>query len=144
MTLCTVSGPADPAVSVVADIEAYWRRGVAATVLLGWHDRNPYAVSATFPGGVVWVFARDLLVEGLCAPAGLGDVHIAPSRDDYGWIEVGLSSPTGCTRFELPGPDVADFLFATTDVIPIGQEPLWLDLDTDIACLLHDSFEGED
>lgn len=43
---------------------------------------DPFAVSAVFTAGgtqVLWTFARELLRDGLYAPAGGGDVMVAPA-----------------------------------------------------------------
>ena len=51
---------------------------------LRYDTADPYAVHATFHTGaeetVEWVFARDLLAEGLHRPTGTGDVRVWPSR----------------------------------------------------------------
>ncbi|MEJ7743255.1 MAG: SsgA family sporulation/cell division regulator [Nocardioidaceae bacterium] len=60
----------------------------AATPLaaeLLYDKSDPYAVAACFRTGldlpVRWVFARDLLAEGLYEPTGDGDVHVWPCLD---------------------------------------------------------------
>src|ERR1044072_6700001 len=51
---------------------------------LRYDPADPYAVHATFHTGaeetVEWVFARDLLAEGLHRPTGTGDVRGWPAR----------------------------------------------------------------
>ena len=59
---------------------------------LRYETTDPYAVHATFHTGggetVDWVFARDLLSEGLLRPSGAGDVRVWPSRS----VAAGLPS----------------------------------------------------
>ena len=64
---------------------------------LRYDTADPYAVHATFHTGaeetVEWVFARDLLAEGLHRPTGTGDVRVWPvARKDF---------LTGLERLEL-------------------------------------------
>jgi hypothetical protein len=127
---------------VVAELLGYWPSGWSTPVLFGWRHSDPHAVTVEFTQvNVTWVLDRELLNEGLSAPVGIGDVHIAPANN-YGWIEIGLFSPDAATQFELPGPDVADFLHATTDVIPIGEELLWTSIDDAIEKLLSQDAGG--
>lgn len=65
---------------------------------LRYDTADPYAVHATFHTGaeetVEWVFARDLLAEGLHRPTGTGDVRVWPSRSHgQGVVCIALSSP---------------------------------------------------
>lgn len=67
---------------------------------LRYDTADPYAVHATFHTGaeetVEWVFARDLLAEGLHRPTGTGDVRVWPSRSQgQGVVCIALSSPEG-------------------------------------------------
>jgi hypothetical protein len=132
--------------AVVAEVGAYWPGfSATATVVLCWRPSDPHAVTMLFPRHrVTWVFARELLAEGLYIPVGCGDVRIAPVPDagDMGLIQVELSSPDGSTRFELNGDDVADFLTATSARIPIGEELLWASIDDALAALLSQDAGG--
>ena len=55
---------------------------VPVKVELSYSSRDPYAVQASFRTGhdstVDWVFARDLLADGLVDSAGTGDVRVQP------------------------------------------------------------------
>ena len=55
---------------------------VPVKVDLTYGSRDPFAVQASFRTGngtaVDWVFARDLLHDGLIAPSGTGDVRVRP------------------------------------------------------------------
>ncbi|MPZ60404.1 MAG: SsgA family sporulation/cell division regulator, partial [Propionibacteriales bacterium] len=74
--------------------------GASTTVQaeLSYNATDPLAVTALFRtkgSSVRWVFARDLLTEGVFAPAGDGDVHIWPCLDASGRavVIIELSSP---------------------------------------------------
>ena len=58
---------------------------VPVKVELTYDSRDPFAVQASFRTGqgtaVDWVFARDLLADGLMASSGTGDVRVQPTAD---------------------------------------------------------------
>ena len=67
---------------------------------------DPYAVTLVLTGPtepVVWVFGRDLLLDGLGEPTGDGDVHVWPSLDSYGRAVVllELCPPSGAALVQL-------------------------------------------
>lgn len=101
----------------------------------------PFTVALAFrvePGEwVEWEFSRDLLITGLHAPAGIGDVRIrpdlSPSDDDVLVIE--LESPDGYAAVEINKGDVKAFVDATLARVPLGYESDRLDIDAVIANL---------
>ncbi len=106
---------------------------VPVQVELRYDTRNPYAVVASFRAGragwVEWVFARDLLADGLLADAGDGDVRIRPAANDPEVVVVELNSPSGHAVFETPAQRLAEFLDSTYDVVLPGCETLWMNVD---------------
>jgi hypothetical protein len=114
-------------------------------VELRWVATDPYAVWVVFQtgrtdaGDVPWVLSRELLAEGLHAPAGIGDVHIHPDEAELFITVLELSSPSGYALFELDTVDLSEFLELTYDHVPLGAEELFIDLDFEIAML----WEGE-
>lgn len=108
---------------------------------LGYLAADPYAVSMTFltaAGDLTWTFARDLLLRGVSAPAGDGDVHVCPSLDVDGGavILVELSSPDGHLILQARTKDVTDFLERSQAVVPAGEEGAHLDVDALVDQLL--------
>ncbi len=107
---------------------------------LRYDTADPYAVHATFHTGaeetVEWVFARDLLADGLIADAGDGDVRIRPAADDPEVVVIELSSPSGHAMFEASAQELADFLDRTYDVVVPGNEHLWVDVDEALTHLI--------
>jgi hypothetical protein len=99
-------------------------------------------VSVTFQTGdtaVCWVFARDLLISGLSAPTGEGDVMIWPSAGADGrTICLSLSTPEGHALFEAPRWILEEFLAQSLETVPAGAESDRIDLDRLIAQLLAD------
>ena len=103
--------------------------------------RDPYAVHVTFQTGeeegVDWVFARDLLSEGLRAPAGEGDVRVWPGRSGtQAVVYIALSSPEGQALLEAPLAGIAAFLAQTEQAVPWGAERHHIDVDSVIDRLL--------
>lgn len=120
---------------------------VPVPVRLLFERSDPFAVHMVFtiaPGREVrWVFARDLLLDGLLRPAGEGDVRVWPSPDGttpqcapLDGVFVELSSPSGQARFEASATTVARFLDETLEVVPSGTESSLVDVDAALAALL--------
>jgi len=87
---------------------------------------DPYAVRFTFhlPGDepVTWVFARELLVDGISRPTGEGDVHIHPVGEDLAEVCIVLHSPGGDALLRAAAPPLIAFLARTDRLVPMGQE----------------------
>jgi hypothetical protein len=95
---------------------------------------QPFTVTAAFQTDrdrwVEWVFSRELLVEGLTDPAGVGDVRFRPLADrGLDMLVVEIESPEGYAMLELDRESVAGFLGATEDVVPLGAEQEHFDVD---------------
>jgi hypothetical protein len=108
---------------------------------------DPHAVHATFHTGenetVEWVFARDLLGEGLREPAGYGDVRVWPSRSRGAEVVcISLSSPEGHALLEAPADDLRVFLNRTYVTVPPGSEHQHIDLDAELVALLEGELPG--
>jgi Streptomyces sporulation and cell division protein, SsgA len=105
------------------------------TAELRYDAADPYAVDIVFhtgePRGVRWVFARDLLAEGLFRESGDGDVHVAPLFDDSGRhvIQIELRSPDGEAILQAPADGLEAFLDSTYAIVPQGSESSHIDLD---------------
>ncbi|MBO9520524.1 MAG: SsgA family sporulation/cell division regulator [Nocardioidaceae bacterium] len=87
-------------------------------------------------GPVHWTFARELLVEGQYEPCGEGDVHVWPCLSPSGEavVIVELESPAGETLLQFPTRAVQDFVTASLEAVPLGQEKV--DVDSWIEQLL--------
>ncbi|MEU5139435.1 MULTISPECIES: SsgA family sporulation/cell division regulator [unclassified Streptomyces] len=105
-----------------------------------WHyDRSdPYAVRLCLgepvARPVTWVFARDLLMEGMRRPAGVGDVLVFPRhRCLPGIARIVLRSTGGAALIEIAVPEVTGFLESTCDLVPTGTESLHIDIEGGLA-----------
>ncbi|HEY0485968.1 MAG TPA: SsgA family sporulation/cell division regulator [Mycobacteriales bacterium] len=121
--------------------------GVALEVqaTLRYEPADPYAVHVVFAAAegvdepsVSWSFARQLLVDGLQEPAGIGDVRVWPWSGHSGpVVALALTSPDGHALFEVPRPTLEDFLRRTFDEVPAGAETAQLNLDAVVGALLR-------
>ena len=108
---------------------------------LEYAANDPYAVVAVFRAGAApirWVFARELLAEGLFGPVGDGDVHVWPCLDSRGQavVLIELNSPYGEALLQAPSREVSEFLQRTFELVPRGAEDVQLDLDHTVLQLL--------
>jgi hypothetical protein len=98
---------------------------------------EPYAVTVAFATDrgrwVEWVFARDLLIEGLAEPAGQGDLRIRPDDEDPDLLMLEIHAPSGSAVFSLDREDTEDFLARTLDLVPRGAESAHFDVERLLA-----------
>ena len=86
---------------------------------------DPYAIKMSFHVGtdepVEWIFARELLAEGLETLVGDGDVKVWPDGSpETDVLNIALSSPFGEAHFEAPLSTTGEFLRSTYGIIPPG------------------------
>jgi hypothetical protein len=107
---------------------------------LSYRPADPFAVVIRFDVGsgaqVEWVFARDLLEDGLRRPAGIADVRVTPiTHAGEAVIELSLSSPGGQARIGLPRWAVRTFLRRVASVVPCGTEARHINWDLELTPL---------
>ena len=107
---------------------------------LEYDAADPFAVHLVIAAGeglVRWSFARELLTDGVKAPAGAGDVRIIPvGGPAERRVRVVLTSPDGAATLEAPLTEMVEFLAATYTAVPSGSEADLLDVDALVAQLL--------
>lgn len=118
-------------------------RSVSLPTTLRYRAEDPYAVAFVFHsagGDVEWVVARTLLMQGLAAPVGDGDVRVYPAVDEIGVAVTRLDfcSPDGRLVAEADPLTVQAFLARTFALVPVGAESQHLDLDAVVEALLQD------
>ncbi|MCS7482257.1 SsgA family sporulation/cell division regulator [Umezawaea endophytica] len=109
---------------------------------LQYNPEDPYAVAVLFhtgQGKVEWMFARDLLADGLLTPSGEGDIMVRPAADDPERVLLELNAPTGFAILSAEAEHIAEFLDLTYDVVQPGEEDLWIDFDRELAKLVASS-----
>ena len=112
---------------------------------LSYSASDPWAVRVAFHTGgegsgvVEWLFARELLTEGVGRAVGEGDVRVWPStQDGERLVHLAMSSPSGSALFEMQRDALVEFLQQTYLAVPTGCEDDSVDLDSEIAALLAD------
>lgn len=113
----------------------------ALPVTLRYTAADPLAVQVAFPpeasldgAEVTWIFARQLLEEGLGAPAGGGDVRVWPSGRARTVLE--FHAPRGLALAQFDRAVLRRFLLRTYAVVGEGREAEGLGVDQDLARLL--------
>lgn len=110
------------------------------TCTLLYRSAEPYTVQALFDTGemqVQWLFARDLLRDGLRRPTGQGDVTVWPrfgAREPQ--MVITLSSGGSRAFLEADRADIEHFLVRSEQLVPHGQESRHIDFDAWIAQIL--------
>lgn len=96
-----------------------------------YRSNDPYAVRVVFGERVgtqvEWVFARELLIEGLRHTSGTGDVRVrrqpaVPGREGPDRVHISLSSPEGRAVLSMLPSDLETFLASTRAVVVYGSE----------------------
>jgi len=116
--------------------------GVPLTASLYYRGDDPYAIRMAFHVGtddpVEWIFARDLLAEGLDHVAGDGDVRVWPSTAAHrDVLNPALSSPFRQAHFEAPLTAMTGFLLRTFEVVPAGREGEFIDIEGELNDMLR-------
>lgn len=108
-------------------------RLIPVSATLTYSVTEPFAVSALFrtsDGDINWVFARELLEDGLTDSVGDGDVVIWPAHDANGEIIcISLCSPGGNALLEADTDEIREFLDDSYRVVQRGRESEHVDID---------------
>ncbi|MEV7043720.1 SsgA family sporulation/cell division regulator [Amycolatopsis sp. NPDC051061] len=107
---------------------------------LRYDTTDPFAVTLSF-GHLIgvwsdWALSRELLFEGMAAPAGEGDVRIRPSVLDPDLVLLHLESPSVHADFSADRRQLGEFLDCSADLVPCGREAERMDIDAVIAQVL--------
>ncbi|GAB2920158.1 MULTISPECIES: SsgA family sporulation/cell division regulator [unclassified Streptomyces] len=127
--------------SVQARMVASAPRMETLPAVLSYDRRNPFAVRMVFPAPatlegteVSWEFSRELLTTGVDSPAGQGDVRVRP----YGFQRTVLEfhAPEGIAMVHVRTEELQLFLQRAQELVPVGDEHRYLDLDGGLTDLL--------
>jgi len=107
---------------------------VAAELFYTSHDPLAVHMGLAVEGSpaVEWVFARDLLREGLTLPSGAGDIHVFPVPQG---VVIDLLSPHGTARLLADARELAGFVDEMYETVADGDEGPYMDLDHELASL---------
>jgi hypothetical protein len=115
---------------------------VTLPAVFSYDAQDPFAVSVTFrtgEGEITWIFARDLLRDGLTERVGEGDILIRPAHPSRGPLVLfTLSSPSGSARLEGKRDDLRAFVDDCFEALPAGSEWQYVQVDRVIDELLAD------
>ena len=110
---------------------------------LRYESNDPWAVRVAFQTGgegdgiVEWMFARQLLTDGVAGACGEGDVRVWPAlHGTERVVNLAMASPSGSALFEIDRDGLVEFLQQTYLAVPTGLESESVDLDAELALLL--------
>ena len=110
---------------------------------LRYETADPWAVRVAFHTGgegdgiVEWMFARQLLTDGVAGTVGEGDIRVWPAMSGgERVINLAMASPSGSALFEIDRDELVEFLQQTYVAVPTGTEEEVVDLDAELARLL--------
>ena len=125
--------PGGPSLPVLADLR--------------YSADDPWAVRVAFQTGapsddndgvVEWMFARQLLTDGIAGTVGEGDIRVWPAMaGGERVINLAMASPSGSALFEIDRDALVEFLQQTYLAVPTGTEEDVVDLDAELALLLE-------
>jgi hypothetical protein len=93
-----------------------------------------FAVRVQHDRWVEWLVARDLVIESLAGPAGEGDIRMSPQVvQDYDVVEIEIRSTNGSAVLEVDRDLLAHFVESSLALVPLGDEPAWIDIDREIT-----------
>jgi hypothetical protein len=111
---------------------------------LRYDSNDPWAVRVAFQTGgegdgiVEWMFARQLLTDGVAKACGDGDVRVWPSLHGADRVvNLAMASPSGSALFEIDRDALVEFLQQTYLAVPTGHESDAVDLDAELTVLLN-------
>jgi len=103
---------------------------------LRYFTNEPFSVrlslSLAESPSVEWVFARELLIQGVRLPAGQGDIQIFPIHEG---VMIELHSPDGEAQLLADAATLTAFADAVEAAVPLGQEDRYFSLDAELADL---------
>jgi Streptomyces sporulation and cell division protein, SsgA len=107
---------------------------------LRYDPMDPFAVTLAigvdYGAPILWVFGRDLLVDGVSEASGEGDITIEPA-DDIDGHEIRITLATDCLATMIASRDtVVEFLIDSFTAVPSGSELERVDLDAELTTLL--------
>jgi hypothetical protein len=125
---------------LVADLVVAGGPPLPVTSQFSYSRHDPYAVTLRFlvdgDQWVTWIFARELLEQGITSASGEGDVQIWPGEQDGARrVFLHTRSPHGAATFTLSLTVVVEFLLSSFALVPSGTESDSLDLDAEIEGL---------
>ncbi|MFJ8853849.1 SsgA family sporulation/cell division regulator [Streptomyces sp. NPDC102437] len=127
--------------SVQARMVASAPRMETLPATLHYDPKDPFAVRMAFPAPatlegteVAWEFSRELLAAGMDEAAGVGDVRVRPFGYDRTVLE--FHAAEGIAMVHVRTAELRRFLARAQEMVPVGDEHRFLDLDRGLTDLL--------
>jgi hypothetical protein len=122
--------------------------GQPAPVVTRWSylASDPFAVTLAVRTGenrwVEWLLARELVIQSLNGPTGLGDIRMSPQVvQEYEIVEIEICSFDGRAVLEVDRDLLAHFVASSLELVPLGDEARWIDIDREIAKITQGCLE---
>ncbi len=126
--------PGGPSLPVLADLRYAADDPWAVRVAFQTGARNE---DGSGDGVVEWMFARQLLTDGVSGTVGEGDIRVWPALSGgERVINLAMASPSGSALFEIDRDELVEFLQQTYLAVATGCEDKVVDLDAELALLL--------
>ena len=110
---------------------------------LRYDTNDPWALRVAFQTGgggdgvVEWMFARQLLTDGVTEACGEGDVRVWPALHGADRVvSLAMASPSGAALFEIDRDALVEFLQQTYLAVPTGHESEVVDFEAELALLI--------
>jgi len=114
--------------------------GQPAPVVTRWSysAADPFAVALAVrtrhDRWVEWLVGRDLVVESLEGPTGMGDIRMSPQTvQGYDIVEIEIRSSDGRAVLEVDRDLLRHFVTSSPAIVALGDEAGRMDLDGEIA-----------
>lgn len=114
--------------------------GRPAPVVTRWSydPADPFAVTLAVQTRadrwVEWLVGRDLVIEGLDAATGQGDIRMSPRIvQGYDIVEIEIHSGDGSAVLEVDRDLLRHFVECTEQLVALGDESARMNLDEEIA-----------
>jgi hypothetical protein len=124
---------------LTGDIVGFFKGQPIPTTVKYFPAQDPYAIVFVFftPNPIQWIFARDLLVEGIEVPVGVGDVKFRPAGDH---VIMSISDEAGGdAEFSFLKTDIQAIIEIAQTMMPRGKESEAINWDSELEVL----FNGE-
>lgn len=117
-------------------------------VSASWDENDPLVIRLTFlaegyPDPVDWVFSRELLLEALASPEGVGDGDVVLTMKPDGMMNVMVDSPEGVAVIQMPSQMLAGLAASSVKIVEPGgliEEAVYdAQFDDEIANLLSET-----
>jgi Streptomyces sporulation and cell division protein, SsgA len=114
--------------------------GQPAPVVTRWSysTADPFAVvlavRTRHDRWVEWLVARDLVVDALEGPAGVGDIRMSPQTvQGYDIVEIEIRSTDGRAVLEVDRDLLRQFVESSFEIVAYGDEDEHMDIDGEMA-----------